>query len=51
MGSAQTEGKGLLFSEFNFNAKIIPEKSRNCFKGTENTHKISKIPGKILEID
>jgi hypothetical protein len=50
-GSTQTEGKGLLFSEFNFNAKIILEKSRNCFKGTKNTQKISKIPGKFLEID
>jgi hypothetical protein len=31
-GSAQTESRGFLFFEFIFNAKTIPEKSRNCLK-------------------
>jgi hypothetical protein len=40
-----------IFFEFIFNAKTILEKSRNCFKGTKNTRKITKIPGKFLETD
>jgi hypothetical protein len=31
--------------------KTIPEKPRKLFKGTKNTPKIKKIPGKFLEID
>jgi hypothetical protein len=40
--------KDRVFFEFIFNAKTIPEKSRNCFKGTKNTR---KNPGKFPEID
>jgi hypothetical protein len=48
---ARPKKKGIvlfLFSEF-FNAKTIPEVSRNCFKGTKNTQKITKNPGKFPE--
>jgi hypothetical protein len=31
--------------------KTIPEKSRNCFKDTKNTRKITKIPGKFPKLD
>jgi hypothetical protein len=41
----------LFFFEFIFNAKTIPEKSRNCFRGTKITQKFTKIPGNFLEID
>jgi hypothetical protein len=47
-GSAQLDR---FFFEFIFNAKTILEKSRNCFRGTKITQKITKIPGKFLEID
>jgi hypothetical protein len=32
-----------VFFEFIFNAKTILEKFRNCFNGTKNTRKITKI--------
>jgi hypothetical protein len=40
-----------IFSEFISNATNNSRKCRNCFKGTKNTRKITKIPGKLLEID
>jgi hypothetical protein len=46
---ARPRKKGIvffLFSDF-FNAKTIPEESRNCFKDTKNTQKIIKNPGKF----
>jgi hypothetical protein len=49
-GSAQLDRIGF-FSEFIFQSKINSGKSQKMFKGTENTQKISKIPGKFLEID
>jgi hypothetical protein len=48
-GSAQLDR--ICFFEFVFNAKIIPEKSRNCLKARKNTPKITKIPGKLPGID
>jgi hypothetical protein len=46
-----TERKGIDFFffifEFIFNEKTISEKSRNCFKGTKITQKISEIQGKF----
>jgi hypothetical protein len=50
VGPAQKKRKGLLFSEFNFQCENNSRKSRNCFKGTKNTQKIPRIPGKFLEI-
>jgi hypothetical protein len=51
-GSAQSGRVGFVFFfEFIFNAKTIPEKPRNCLKARKNTPKITKIPGKFLEID
>jgi hypothetical protein len=32
-------------------SKTIPEKSRNYFKGMKHTRKITKIPGKLPELD
>jgi hypothetical protein len=50
-GSARKERDRFIFfiSEFIFNAKTIPEKSRNCFRGTKITQKIPEIPGKFPE--
>jgi hypothetical protein len=54
-GSAQVEKDGFLFffffSEIISSAKTITVKSSKCLQGTKNTHKITKIPGKFLEID
>jgi hypothetical protein len=36
--------------EIIFQSKINSGKSQKMFNGTENTQKISKIPGKFLEI-
>jgi hypothetical protein len=41
----------LFFSEFISSAKTNPENIQKLFKGTKNTPKITKIPGKFLEID
>jgi hypothetical protein len=49
-GSAQT-ARIVFFSEFISSAKTIPAKTYKLFKGTKNTPKITKIPGKFLEID
>jgi hypothetical protein len=38
-----------VFFEINFNAKTIPDKLWKLFKGTKNTQKITKIPGKFPE--
>jgi hypothetical protein len=50
-GSAQTGRIVLLFFEFIFSARNNSRKCRNCFKGTKNTRKITKIARKFLEID
>jgi hypothetical protein len=43
--------KGVLFfPESIFQCKINSGKPQKMFKGTENTQKIPKIPGKFLEI-
>jgi hypothetical protein len=39
-----------LFFSF-FSAKTIPGNAQKMFRGTKNTQKITKIPGKFLEID
>jgi hypothetical protein len=39
------------FFEFICNAKIISRKVYKLLKGTKNTPKITKIPGKFLEMD
>jgi hypothetical protein len=39
------------FSEFIPSAKTNPGNIQKLFKGTKNTPKITKIPGKFLEID
>jgi hypothetical protein len=51
MGSAQSGMIGFSFFEFIFNARNNSRKSRNYFKGTKNTRKITKIPGKFQELD
>jgi hypothetical protein len=54
-GSAQVEKDSFfllfLFSEIISSAKIITVKSSKCLQGTKNDQKITKIPGKFLEID
>jgi hypothetical protein len=51
-GSARSSSIGFfLFSEIISSAKTITVKSSKCLQGTKNTQKITKIPGKFLEID
>jgi hypothetical protein len=52
-GSAQVEKDRFLsfFSEIISSAKTITVKSSKCLQGTRNTQKITKNPGKFLEID
>jgi hypothetical protein len=52
-GSARSSKRVLLllFSEIISSAKTITVKSSECLQGTKNTQKITKIPGKFLEID
>jgi hypothetical protein len=50
-GSAQSGRVDFLFFEFIFNVKTNSSKVLKLFKGTKKTRKITKIPGKFLEID
>jgi hypothetical protein len=52
-GSTQVEKERFffLFSKIISSAKTIIVKSSKCLQGTKNTQKITKIPGKFLEID
>jgi hypothetical protein len=50
-GSAQLDRIGFLFFEIFFCAKTNPGNAQKMFRGTKNTQKITKIPGKFLEID
>jgi hypothetical protein len=49
-GSAQVGKEFCFFPESIFQCKINSGKPQKMFKGTENTQKIPKIPGKFLEI-
>jgi hypothetical protein len=49
-GSARSSRIGF-FSNLFFNAKTIPVNTRKGFYSTKNSRKITKIPGKFLEID
>jgi hypothetical protein len=49
-GSAQKDRIGIFISEFIFNAKTIPVKTRNCIKA-EKTPKITETPWKFPETD
>jgi hypothetical protein len=50
-GSAQSGRVDFLFFEIFFSAKTDPGNAQKMFRGTKNTQKITKIPGKFLEID
>jgi hypothetical protein len=49
-GSAQSGSVDFFFEIF-FSAKTNPGNAQKMFRGTKNTQKITKIPGKFLEID
>jgi hypothetical protein len=51
-GSAQSGRVDFLFfSKYFFSAKTNSGNAQKMFRGTKNTQKITKIPGKFLEID
>jgi hypothetical protein len=49
-GSTQ-QGRISFFSEIFFSAKTNPGNAWKMFRGTKNTQKIPKIPGKFPELD
>jgi hypothetical protein len=53
-GSAQVGRIGFVFFQFSetiSSAKTITVNSSKCLQDTKNTQKITKIPGKFLEVD
>jgi hypothetical protein len=50
-GSAQSGRFFFFFFRNFFSAKTNPGNAQKMFRGTKNTQKITKIPGKFLEID
>jgi hypothetical protein len=48
-GSAQSSRFSFFLKIF-FSARTNPGNAQKMFRGTKNTQKITKIPGKILEI-